>query len=129
VRTLVGKFPTVTVTGTANEGADAINKFAVSIPIQARARAQNLLSAITGGGALQTCEAAATCSPVVCAENNMPCASDVVQGRYTVKGTTYAPGNESTHTAGTGFTSIGEPKTNGDKEYPMWEITVEKEIV
>lgn len=129
VRTQVGKFPTVTVTGTANEGADAINKFAVSIPIQARARAQDLLSAITGGGALQTCEAAATCTPVVCAENNMPCASDVVQGRYTVKGTTYAPGNESAPTAGTGFTSIGEPKTNGDKEYPMWEITVEKEIV
>lgn len=128
VRTQVGKFPTVTVSAVANEGADAINKFAVSIYVQARARAQNLLSAISGGGNLQSCEAAATCTPVVCAENNMPCASDVVQGKYTVKGTTYAPGNESAPTAGTGFTSIGEPKSNGDKEYPMWEITVEKEI-
>ena len=129
VRTLVGKFPTVTVSAVANEGADAINLFAVNIPVQARARAQNLLSAISGGGNLQSCEVAATCTPVVCAENNMPCASDVVQGKYTVKGTTYAPNNENAPMAGTGFTSIGEPKSNGDKEYPMWEITVEKEIV
>ena len=128
VRTQIGKFPTMTVSATANEGANAINLFAVSIPVQARARAQNLLSAISGGGNLQSCEAAAECSPVVCAENNMPCASDVVQGRYTVRGTTYAPGNEAAPTAGTGFTSVGEPKSNGDKEYPQWEITVEKEI-
>lgn len=128
VQTAVGMFPTVTVSAVANEGANAINLFAVSIPVVARARAQNLLSAISGGGSLQTCEVQAACIPVVCAENNMPCASDVVQGRYTVRGNTYAPGNEAAPTAGTGFTSIGEPKSNGDKEYPQWEITVEKEI-
>lgn len=128
VQTAVGKFPTVTVSAVANEGANAINLFAVSIPVVARARAQNLLSAISGGGNLQTCDVTAECTPVVCAENNMPCASDVVQGRYRVNGRTYAPAGEAAPTAGTGFTSVGEPKSCGDKEYPQWEITVEKEI-
>ena len=47
IETKVGQFPVVTFTGTANEGADAINKWRVSnIAVKARSKAQNLLSAL-----------------------------------------------------------------------------------
>ena len=128
VSTAVGAFPTVTVTATANEGVNAINLFSVSIPVKARSRAQNLLNAISGGGQLQTCDVVASCSAVVCEENNMPCASDVVQGRYTVNATTYAPNGESAPAGANGFTSVGRPRSGGDVDYAAWSITVEKEI-
>lgn len=128
VQTAVGKFPTITVSAVANEGANAINLFNVSVSVVARARAQYLMSAVSGGGNLQTCDIEASCTPVVCAENNMPCASDVVGGKYVVRATTYAPGGDAAPTAGNGFTSVGEPKACGDKDYPMWSITAEKEI-
>lgn len=128
VQTAVGKFPTITVSAVANEGANAINLFSVSVSVVARARAQYLMSAVSGGGNLQTCDIEASCTPVVCAENNMPCASDVVGGKYVARATTYAPGGDTAPTAGNGFTSVGEPKACGDKDYPMWSITAEKEI-
>lgn len=128
VQTAVGKFPTITVSAVANEGANAINLFSVSVSVVARARAQYLMSAVSGGGNLQTCDIEASCTPVVCAENNMPCASDVVGGKYVARATTYAPGGDAAPTAGNGFTSVGEPKACGDKDYPMWSITAEKEI-
>ena len=128
VQTAVGKFPTITVSAVANEGANAINLFNVSVSVVARARAQYLMSAVSGGGNLQTCDIEASCTPVVCAENNMPCASDVVGGKYVARATTYAPGGDAAPTAGNGFTSVGEPKACGDKDYPMWSITAEKEI-
>ena len=129
VSTSVGAFPTVTVSATANEGADAINLFAVSVPVLARARAQNLLGAFSGGGLMQTCDLVASCAAVVCAENNMPCASDVVQGRLTESATMYAANGESAPTADSQFTSVGEPKSCGDTDYQLWSITAEKEIV
>ena len=129
VETATGSFPRVTVTAVANEGADAINLFAVSIPVIARARAQLLLGALTGGGNLSRCDAAATCSPVVVAENGMPCASDVVAGRYVVSAETFAPNREAAPVAANGFTSTGEPKSNGDRDYPAWSVAAEKEIV
>ena len=128
VSTSVGNFPTVTVSAVANEGVNAINLFNVSIPVVARARAQYLLGAISGGGSLQTCDVEASCTPVVCAENNMPCASDVVAGRYVAKATTYSPDNGAAPAAANGFTSVGEPISNGDRDYPMYSITAEKEI-
>lgn len=128
VQTAVGKFPTITVSAVANEGANAINLFSVSVSVVARARAQYLMSAVSGGGNLQTCDIEASCTPVVCAENNMPCASDVVGGKYVARATTYAPGGDAAPIAGNGFTSVGEPKACGDKDYPMWSITAEKEI-
>ena len=129
VETSLGTFPRVTVTAVANEGADAINLFDVSIPVVARARAQLLLGALTGGGNLRRCDAAATCSPVVVAENNMPCASDVVGGRYVVSAETLTPNREAAPVAANGFTSTGELKSNGDRDYPSWSVSVEKEIV
>ncbi len=130
VHTAIGEFPTVTVSGTANEGADAVNLFTVSIPIEARARAQYLLKAISGGGNLQTCDVSATCQPVVCEEGGMPCASDVVCGRYVVRATTYAPAGEKAPTAvsGNGFEIVGYPKSCGDTAYPMWQVEAHKEI-
>lgn len=128
VETGIGKFPRVTVTATANEGANAINTFAVSVPLLARARAQNLLDAVSGGGQLQNCRLVASCSPVVVAEDMMPCASDVVHGKLVVTAGTYAPNGESAPTAGSGWTSIGEPQHTGGVEYPAWSITLQKEI-
>ena len=129
VETSTGNFPRVTVTAVANEGANAINLFDVSIPVLARARAQLLMGALTGGGNLSRCDAAATCSPVVVAENGMPCASDVVGGRYVVSAETFAPNREAAPVAANGFTSTGEPKSNGDRDYPAWSVAAEKEIV
>lgn len=129
ISTAIGQPPTLTIEATANEGADAINLFDVAIPVSPRAKAQNLLGAVVGGGNLQNCEAVAACSPVVCEENLAPCASDVVMGQLTITATTVAPNNEPAPTAGEGFTSVGEPKTNGDKDYLTWNITLKKEIV
>ena len=39
-----------------------------------------------------------------------------------------APSNDAAPTAGNGFTSVGEPKAGGDKDYPTWSITAEMEI-
>lgn len=128
VRTQIGEFPLVTVESTANEGADAINLFAVSIPIAANAHAQNLLSAIGGSGELQACTARASCDPVVCAENNMPCASDVVRGKIDVTGDIIML-DASAPTAGTGFTLVGDPKKTREGVFPEYTATVTKEIV
>jgi hypothetical protein len=118
----------VTVESTANEGADAINLFAVSIPIAANAHAQNLLSAIGGSGELQVCTARASCDPVVCAENNMPCASDVVRGKIDVTGDIIML-DASAPTAGTGFTLVGDPRKTREGVFPEYTATVTKEIV
>ncbi len=128
VETGAGRFPAVTVTGAANEGADAINKFKVEVPVKARSRAQNLLGAVSGGGHLQALTLAAQCDPVVIAEKMMPCASDVVNGRMTVNASTLAPGLESAPTAANGFTATGEPKSESHAAYRAWSITARKEM-
>lgn len=124
------RFPVVTVRGTANEGADAINLFAVSVPIFARARPQNLLGAVSGGGELQVCSLAATCDPVVLTENMMPCASDVVGGRYELHAETLATDGESapTATASGGFTMVADPPVGAGADYIRYRVTARKEI-
>lgn len=128
VKTKIGEFPLVTVSAVANEGRDAINLFNVSIPVQGCAHAQNLLSAVNGGGILQTCTMSAKCEPVVIAENMMPCASDVVKGRLTVKAETIARGSEAAPTAGNGFTAVGEPKQCEESNIPGYSFTAQKEL-
>lgn len=128
-KTVIGEFPTITVSAVANEGANAINQFAVDFNIEATAHAQNLMSAVSGGGVLQECSLLARAEPVVCAENLMPCASDVVKGRVEVSAETIAPDGESAPTAGTGFTSVGEPVSTSDGVFPSYKIKVQKEIV
>lgn len=140
--TEVGKFPTVTVSAVANEGANAINnftenknKFNVSVPVVARSKAQNLLNAISGGGHLQSCRLVAACDPVVCEENLMPCASDIVNGRYELSAETLAPNGEDAPTmaaaSGTngGFTLIADPRQGRDCDFMRYTIEARKEMV
>lgn len=128
VETQQRQFPTVTVSAVANEGANAINLFAVSIPIIARARPQNLLGAVSGGGYLQSCRLAAQCQPVVLAENNMPCASDVVHGQYTVDATTHDYANAGAPVAANGFAAVGQPKATAAGQYLAWNLNAQMEI-
>lgn len=128
VDTAIGKFPKITVSADANEGADAINKFTVSCLVRARARAQNLMSAIVGGGALQSCKLSAQCDPVVISENQMPCASDVVNGRVNITATTYAPSREPAPVATAGFTLVGIPKVANGIDYQSWQINAIKDL-
>ena len=140
--TEVGKFPTVTVSAVANEGANAINnftenkdKFNVSVPVVARSKAQNLLGAISGGGHLQSCRLVAACDPVVCEENLMPCASDIVNGRYELSAETLAPNGEAaptmTDASGTngGFALIDDPRQTRESDYIRYTIEARKEMV
>ena len=140
--TEIGNFPTVTVSAVANEGANAVNnftvnanKFNVSVTVVARSKAQNLLNAISGGGHLQRCTLVATCDPVVCEENLMPCASDIVNGRYELSAETLAPNGEAAPTmtaaSGTngGFALIDDPQQGRDGDYMRYMINARKEMV
>lgn len=135
--TRIRRFPVVTVQGTANEGADAINLFQVSIPILARARPQNLLGAIavsggkTTGGELQMCSLQASCDPVVLAENMTPCASDVVGGRLELHAETLDAASESAPTmaGAAGFALIAAPSADEGANYRRYRVTARKEIV
>jgi hypothetical protein len=140
--TEVGKFPTVTVSAVANEGANAVNnftvnanKFNVSVPVVARSKAQNLLNAINGGGHLQSCRLVAACDPVVCEENLMPCASDIVNGRYELSAETLAPNGEAAPTmtaaSGTngGFALIDDPQQGRDCDFVRYTIQARREMV
>ena len=134
--TEVGKFPTVTVSAVANEGANAVNnftenkdKFNVSVPVVARSKAQNLLGAISGGGHLQSCRLVATCDPVVCEENLMPCASDIVNGRYELSAETLAENVKSAPTMNGVFALIDDPKQTRESDYIRYTIEARKEMV
>ncbi|MBR4353770.1 MAG: hypothetical protein IKP97_00535 [Kiritimatiellae bacterium] len=140
--TEIGKFPTVTVSAVANEGANAVNnftvnanKFNVSVAVVARSKAQNLLNAISGGGYLQRVTLRGTCDPVVCEENLMPCASDIVNGRYELSAETVAPNGESAPRmasasgANGGFALIGIPKVYRDRDFVRYSIDGRKEMV
>ncbi len=147
--TEIGRHPVVIVSAVANEGnrltgegANAVNNFAVnankfnvSVPVVARSKAQNLLGAISGGGHLQSCRLVAACDPVVCEENLMPCASDIVNGRYELSAETLAPNGEAAPTmtaaSGTngGFALIDDPKQDRDRDYTRYSISARREMV
>jgi hypothetical protein len=135
--TQIGQFPTVTVSAVANEGANAVNnytvnanKFKVSVAIKARSKAQNLMTALSGGGQLQRLTLVATCDPVVCVLGAMPCASDIVNGRYELSAETLAASGENapTATSSGGFTIIGTPKTVRDGDFVRYEVEARKEM-
>ena len=128
VDTRLNTFPIVTVSAVANEGADAINTFAVSIPIVARARAQNLLGCISGGGELQALTLAALSDPVVIQERFAPCASDVVNGRFEIHSETLAIHGESAPTAAGGFTATGYPEIRHGVGWTLFNFSATKEI-
>ena len=134
--TEVGKFPTVTVSAVANEGENAVNnfkenkdKFNVSVPVVARSKAQNLLGAISGGGHLQRCALVATCDPVVCEENLMPCASDIVNGRYELAAETLAANLEAAPTSDGGFAIVGVPQSFQENDYIRYAVEARREMI
>ena len=134
--TEVGKFPTVTVSAVANEGANAVNnftvnknKFNVNVVVKARSKAQNLMDAISGGGNLQRVALLATCDPVVLEENLMPCASDIVNGRYELAAETIAANGEAAPTVSQSFALTEKPRTDGEADYIRYAIQARKEMV
>ena len=130
VSTAVRRFPTVTVSAVANEGANAINLFPVSIPLLGRARAQNLLGVVSGGGEIQSSQLTAICDPVVCAEDLIPCASDVVNGRYELTAQTLATAGQSEPTVApaSGFVGTAENTGTYPVERTRYRITARKDI-
>ncbi|MBQ1429619.1 MAG: InlB B-repeat-containing protein [Kiritimatiellae bacterium] len=135
INTEVGAFPTVTVTAEANEGANSVNNFAVNanrfnvaVPVRARSKAQNLLDAVSGGGPLQRCSLVATCDAVVVEDNLMPCASDIVDGRYELSAETVAPNGEAAPTMASGFALVGVPKQENDGGYIHYTVDARKEM-
>lgn len=129
VETVVRGFPVVTVSGVANEGADAINRFFVSVHILARARAQNLLGAISGGGELQRLSLLAAADPVVVELDMAPCASDVVNGRLEVQAETLAPMSSNPPAAAGGFAMLRPPASLSATGYCRYTAAARKEIV
>lgn len=130
IETRIGQFPVVTVSAVANEGADAINTFAISIPILGRARPQNLLNAFSGGGELQAYTLAAMCEPVVMQLALAPCASDAVNGRLEAHGETLAVYGESVPacTSAGGFTEVGTPSARSGVGWTRYSISGVKEV-
>lgn len=130
IETSIGQFPVVTVSAVANEGADAINTFAISIPILGRARPQNLLNAFSGGGELQAYTLAAMCEPVVMQLALAPCASDAVNGRLEAHGETLAVYGESVPacTSAGGFTEVGTPSARSGVGWTRYSISGVKEV-
>lgn len=128
VDTQIGSFPVVTISGVATEGRNAINLFAVSVPVKGRARPQNLLGAIDGGGALQSFTLSATCEPVVLTANTVPCASDVVNGRYEVSAGTLAAHFENAPDAAGGFTATAITPEKSGTYYTRYSFSATKEI-
>ena len=127
VLTELGKFPLVTVSATANEGADAINKWRVQVPVVARARAQNLLSAISTSSSLHAVRLVASCDPVVLWEGLSPSASDITHGKVTVDATV-ASGGVVDGSAASGWTSVGLPLACGGTDYNSMKIRVERRL-
>lgn len=128
--TLVGELPVIKVEAVANEGVNAINLFSVSFSVEAAEHAQNLMSALAGSGyVLQRCTLRATADPVVLAENNFPCASDVVRGKITVVADVIAEAQNYTPGYGNNFALVGSPKRGTDAMFETYSITLQREII
>jgi len=143
VRTVLGEFPTVTVTGTANEGANyatttptnaithAINIFSFAVDIQARARAQNLIGALSIDDDVNLHEMTLTagCTPVVLEENGHPCASDIVDGVLTASARMTCYGRDFAARGANGFAALAPSDSMGGTEYRTVTQTFRKAMV
>lgn len=129
VSTEVKQFPTVTVSAVANEGADAINLFNVSIPVVARARAQNLCDAFDSSARIIQSSIHAVCDPVVLEDKLVPCASDAVNGRLEASADVLVLGGESAPGIGTGgFALAGSHPSRVQGGFQHYTIEAIKEI-
>ena len=121
--------PVLVVRGVANEGANAINQWSVSLDVNPDHIAQDPMGAIRGGGELTECKTLFTCDPVVPYENGMPCASDIVHGKVVVTATTNAYAGESAPTAAGSFVeSNGVPTGETDVDFTTFSITAERSL-
>lgn len=133
VETGLRKFPVVTVSGVANEGGkngvDAVQTFAFSVDVAARARPQDLLGAIDGGGILQSCTTTFSCDAVVLAENQQPCASDVVNVVREVSAQTLAVGMEEAPSVvqGIGFAEVAKSDVRAGTDRWRYSITARRD--
>jgi len=129
ILTQPGHFPQVTLSGTANEGVDAINKWNVSVNVVARARAQNLLNALTDATRLQSVRLMAKCDPVVIYEDNEPSASDVVHGKLVLEATAVSGDGAATlAVANNNWTVVGLPVVGGGTDYSSVTLTAERSL-
>ena len=128
VETGLRQFPVVTVSGVANEGGrngvDAVQTFPFVVHLLARARPQDPMGAITGGGENQSCTTTFSSSAVVLSENNQPCASDVVGVTCEVSAQTLAASMEDapTVTPNSGFAEIA--KTDVHTGTGRWRYSI-----
>lgn len=138
VSTAAGERPTITLTGTANEGANAVNLFQINnIVVSPRSKAQNLMSAIgydSNSSKLVRCSMRATCEPVIVfAPVNgtvTPVASDVVNGIVEVAADVMqtSQGNAPWANSGAGFALVGLDNKNGEASYIQYGVTARKEL-
>ena len=140
-RTGADKIPTLTLFGAANEGftrnlsgtitpklTDAINKWTVTLDVSPDHVAQDVFSAIDGGGELVSCTMRGECQPVVPIELGMPCASDVVQGKLKVSAQTAAYGGENAPTARAPFLAVQVNESNSDIDFTSYNIRAERSL-
>ena len=128
VETRRGKFPQLTITAVENEGKDAINKWDISIPVKARARAQNLLDGTNNADQLQVCKVTAKCDPVVVYQGLEPIASDVVHGKYVLNATVASGSGTASVAAASGFVETRRPLVGGDTDYSTMSINAERKL-
>ena len=58
----------------------------------------------------------------------MPCASDIVDGRYELSAETVAPNGEAAPTMASGFALVGVPKQENDGGYIHYTVDARKEM-
>ncbi len=123
--TALGAVPRITLSGTANEGAAAINLFPVAFRVSPRHRPQNLMGAMAGDvDALQSCSLSASCTPVVLWEGLEPCASDVTDGIVAVELEVLGGGGEAT----AGWDIAGRSTSGEGTGYRRSRLTFEKAL-
>ena len=127
-RTGADKEPLLVVKGVANEGADAISTYRVTLHVDPDHVAQDPFSAVSGGGELIAMTSGAKCDPVVPYENNIPCASDVVHGRLFVSGRTADYFGDGAPSLRDNFIDIGVPNVGSDVDFTTYSFAGEEVI-
>jgi len=120
--------PVLVLKGCANEGADAINQYAVTFNVSPDHVAQDPYSAVVFSGDLTECNTTATCDPVVPYENNQPCASDVVHGKIRVTATAAAYDGEAEPYASGTFLTANVPKAERDVDFTTYAFMAERSL-
>lgn len=124
IKTVPGESAKITIRGTANEGARAINRFTFSCGVTPRHRVQNLLNATTSIVNATSVTAVAKVDPVVVWEAGAPCASDVVSGVVSVSVDFYG----TAPAAATGWTKVEDPTGCQGNDYKRNRVNFIKKL-